>query len=338
MQRGSFKSALQDINSNARYLVTGGAGFIGSNIVKELAQQRKFVRVLDNCSTGRLSNLSGFMDHVEFINEDIRELSAVREAMRGIDYVLHQAALPSVGRSIDNPIATNDSNVTGTLNVLVAAREVGVKRLVYAGSSSVYGNTQVLPKREDMPAKPISPYAVSKYTGEQYCRIFFEVYGLETVVLRYFNVFGPRQTPNSQYAAVIPIFISSFLNDSPPTIFGDGEQSRDFTFVENVVQANLLACQADGAAGEVFNIACGKRITVNRLVSMIKELIGSKVESRYTQERKGDVKHSLADISKAQKILGYEPLVDLEIGLERTIKWFSAKLWEADQAIAAARL
>lgn len=311
---------------NAKYLVIGGAGFIGSNIVQALVRQGKAVRVFDNCATGKLSNLKGVLDKVEFIKGDIRNLSQVGKAVKDIDYVLHQAALPSVARSVEDPIATNEVNVTGTLNVLLAARDANVKRVVYAGSSSAYGNSQSLPKREDMSANPISPYAISKHTGEQYCKVFYKLYGLETVILRYFNVFGQRQHPNSQYAAAIPIFINAFLEDKPPTILGDGEQSRDFTFIENVVQANLLACYAKDAAGEVFNIACGKRTTINSLVQTIKELLGSNIGPIYEQERQGDVRHSQADISKAQKVLGYEPLVDLETGLESTVEWYQLSL------------
>lgn len=318
-------------------LITGGAGFIGSNIAETLVRQGEVVRVLDNCSTGRLSNLDSCIKNIEFIHGDIRDLAQVREAMEGIDYVLHQAAVPSVGRSVDDPITTNESNVTGTLNVLVAARDAGVRRVVYAGSSSSYGNSEILPKREDMPARPISPYAISKYTGEQYCRVFYELYGLETVVLRYFNVFGPRQNPDSQYAAAVPTFINAITDNRQTTIFGDGEQSRDFTFVENVVQANILACHAEGAAGEVFNIACGKRTTINRLVEIIKGILGYDGECVYDQERRGDVRHSLADISKARRILGYEPLVDLETGLERTIGWFKASSIAAEPSGAAIR-
>lgn len=306
------------------YLVTGGAGFIGSNIVSALVRQGKAVRLLDNCATGKLSNLEGILNQIEFIQGDVRDLSIVRETVRDIDYVLHQAALPSVARSVDNPIATNEVNVTGTLNILVAARDAKVKRVVYASSSSAYGNSPVLPKREDMPANPISPYAISKYAGEQYCKVFYTLYGLETIALRYFNVFGPRQSPSSQYAAAIPIFIKAFLEGKPPTIFGEGEQSRDFTFVENVVSANLLACHAEGAAGEIFNIACGKRTTVNDLARAIKNMLGSSVEPVYSKARKGDVRHSLADITKARRILGYEPKVDFEAGLQQTIEWMKS--------------
>ena len=319
------------------YLVTGGTGFIGSNIVEALINQGESVRVLDNCATGKLSNLEGIINQIEFIQGDIRDLSAVREAVKDMDYVLHQAALPSVARSVDVPIATNEVNVTGTLNVLVAAKDEKVKRVVYASSSSAYGNSPILPKREDMPANPISPYAISKYTGEQYCKVFYSLYDLETVVLRYFNVFGPRQSPNSQYAAAIPIFIKAFLEGKPPTIFGDGTQSRDFTFIENVVRANLLACHVEEAAGEMFNIACGKRTTINDLARTIKNLftrftdakglrLDSSLEPIYRPARKGDVRHSLASIQKARDILGYEPEVDLQEGLRKTIEWFKRNI------------
>ena len=311
-----------------RYLVTGGAGFIGSNIVEALVQQGGFVRVFDNLSTGNLSNLEGMNGHIDFIHSDIRDLPLIRAAVKDIDYIFHSAALSSVGWSIDDPIATNEVNITGTLNILIAAKDAGVKRVVYASSASVYGNSPKLPKEEDMPANPISPYAISKYTGEQYCRAFFKLYGLETVVFRYFNVFGKRQNSNSQYSAAIPIFIESLLEGKPSIIYGDGEQSRDFVFIEDVVRANLLACHAKNAPGEVFNIACGEHTTINSLVRMIKELIGSDIKPLYEEERKGDVRHSQADISKARRILGYEPKVDLGTGLERTIKWFKARLFQ----------
>ncbi len=279
-----------------KYLVTGGAGFIGSNIVDALVRQGEFVRVMDNCSTGKLSNLEDVSDKVHFVRGDIQDLALVREAVKDIDYVIHQAALSSVQWSVDDPIYTSQVNSKGTLNVLVAAKDADVKRVVYACSASVYGNGAVLPKREDMPAGPVSPYAISKYAGEQYCRAFYELRGLETVALRYFNVFGKRQNPESQYAAAIPIFINSFLEDRQFTIFGDGEQSRDFVSVEDVVRANLLACHADGAAGQVFNIASGNSTTINSLVRMIKRLVGSNMEPVYGQERVGDVRHSQADI------------------------------------------
>ena len=316
------------------YLVTGGAGFIGSHIVETLinrneadcfttfatASEKTMVRVLDNCATGKMVNLSGCLDYIEFIHGDIRELSVVREAVKNIDYVLHQAALPSVPRSIKDPIATHEVNATGTLNVLVAARDANVKRVVYASSSSVYGDTPILPKKEDMPVNPISPYAIAKYAGEQYCKAFFPLYGLETIALRYFNVFGPRQDPNSQYAAVIPKFISAYISGESPTIYGDGEQSRDFTYVENVVQANLLACHAKDAAGQVFNIACGRCTTINNLAKEIKSLLKSPVEFIYRPPREGEVQHSVADIQKAREFLGYEPKVFLEEGLQKIIQ------------------
>jgi len=308
------------------YLITGGAGFIGSNIAIELIKENHSVRILDNLATARLENLDGYHDNIEFVSGDLRDLSIVRKAVEGVEYILHQGALPSVARSIENPIASNETNITGTLNVLVAAKDAGVKRVVYASSSSVYGNTLKLPKREDMPANPISPYAISKYTGEQYCKVFMLIYGLETVALRYFNVFGPRQNPASQYAAVIPIFINAVLNGKPITIHGDGEQTRDFTYVENVIQANLLACHIEDIAGKIFNIACGQRISINQLSQTIKTLMGAPNHPViYTGARPGDVKHSLADISKAKSILGYEPKVKLEEGIEKTLVYMTGK-------------
>jgi len=308
----------------SKYLVTGGAGFIGSHIVESLVEQNAYVRVLDNCSTGDLANLKGFLEEIEFIHGDIRDLSVVRKAIEDMDYVIHQAALGSVAESIQNPIMTNDVNVTGTLNILVAARDAEVKRVIYASSCSVYGNSAVLPKREDMPVNPISPYAIAKYTGEQYCRAFFQLYGLKTVVLRYFNVFGARQNPNSQYAAAIPAFICAYLSGKPPTIYGTGEQSRDFVFVDDVVWANLLACHAEGAAGQSLNIASGKSITIDEMARLIRDSTGSRIGPVYASPRNGDVLHSLADISNAQGILGYKPRFDLENGLRKTTEWFQA--------------
>lgn len=308
----------------SKYLVTGGAGFIGSNIAETLVAHGEFVRVLDNLSTGKLQNLAKFEDKIESIEGDIRDLETVRKAVDGMDYVLHQAALPSVPRSIEDPITTNAVNISGTLNVLVAARDAKVKRLVYAASSSAYGDTPTLPKREDMHANPISPYGISKYVGEQYCQLFTELYGLETVCLRYFNIFGPRQDPHSPYSGVISIFMKAFLNDVPPKIDGDGEQSRDFTYVANAVKANLLACRAEGAAGQMFNIACGVRTTINELARQIGQLSGSKIEPVHVAPRPGDVRHSLADISKARKILGYDPKIDLAVGLTKTVDWFKS--------------
>lgn len=303
------------------YLVTGGAGFIGSNTVSRLLEMGETVRVLDNFATGKRHHLFPLNQGVELIEGDIRYLNVVQEAVKGVDYVIHLAALPSVPRSIRTPIESNDVNVSGTLNVLIAARDAGVKRVVYSASSSAYGNTEVLPKVESMVALPLSPYAVNKFAGELYCRVFHQVYNLETVSLRYFNVFGPRQDPMSQYSAVIPKFIGAMLAGKAPVIYGDGEQSRDFTYVENVVSANLLACTAAGASGETINIACGQRVTLNELAGIIGRLVGRDLAPVYETSRTGDVKHSLADISKASRLLGYEPRIGLEEGLRRTVDW-----------------
>jgi len=305
-------------------LITGGAGFIGSNIARSLCKTNK-VRIVDNLLTGRLSNLDGCKEEVEFIECDIRDAKALTQAMKGIDYVLHQAALPSVPRSVAEPGASNDINITGTLNVLIAARDSGVKRVVYAASSSAYGDTPTLPKNESMTPNPLSPYAVTKLTGEYYCKVFHKVYGLETVSLRYFNVFGPRQDPKSQYAAVIPRFIMSIAEGKPPTVYGDGEQTRDFTFVENVIDANVLAMTAKGAAGEVFNIACGERFSLNNLVERLNGIMETDLEPIYEKTRTGDIKHSLADISKASKILRYKPRLGFGEGLKKTVDWFTKK-------------
>jgi nucleoside-diphosphate-sugar epimerase len=302
-------------------LVTGGAGFIGSSLVRELLREGKKVRVIDNLSTGNISNLKDVLSRIEFLERDIQDLDAVQEACKSITYVFHQAAIPSVPRSIENPIEFNQSNVDGTLNVLVAARDKGVKRVVYAGSSSVYGDTPTLPKKEDMRPNPLSPYALTKLAGEYYCKVFSDVYGLETVTTRYFNVFGPRQNPGSPYAAVIPKFIDAFLKEEKPVIFGDGEQTRDFTFVHNVIYANLLCSRAKKTKGEVINIATSSRISLNELIKILKEITGKDIDPIYTDPRKGDIKHSLADISKAEKMIGYRPLVDLREGLIQTIQW-----------------
>ncbi|HEY68191.1 MAG TPA: SDR family oxidoreductase [Thermoflexia bacterium] len=304
------------------YLVTGGAGFIGSHIVEELVRRRERVRVLDNFSTGRRENLAPFLEHVELVEGDLRDLSTVRRVAEGVDYILHQAALPSVPRSIADPLTSNDSNVTGTLHLLIAARDAGVKRVVYASSSSVYGDNPTLPKREDMSPAPKSPYAVSKLAGEYYCRVFAQAYGLETVCLRYFNVFGPRQDPASQYAAVIPKFITALLRDEPPTIYGDGHQSRDFTYVSNVVRANLLAATAPDVSGRVFNVACGERYTVLDLVAVLTEILGTHITPVHTAPRPGDVRHSLADITAAREALGYRVEVNFHEGLRRTVAWY----------------
>ena len=307
----------------ATYLITGGAGFIGSNVARTLLAQQHQVRVFDNFLTGKRENLTDILSEITLIEEDLRHFDAVRKAAAGVDYILHIGALPSVPRSVADPILSNDININGTLHVLEAARQQGVKRVVFSSSSSVYGDTPTLPKQEDMPLNPLSPYATHKATGELYCRVYHNIYGLETVCLRYFNVFGPRQDPNSQYAAVIPRFITTLHSGGQPTIYGDGEQSRDFTFVENVVAANIAASTAPNAAGEVINIACGARITVNELAQKIGVMLGKKAAPQYLPGRAGDVKHSLADISKAQRLLNLSNLVELETGLQRTIEWFT---------------
>jgi UDP-glucose 4-epimerase len=309
------------------YLVTGGAGFIGSNLVERLVAQGERVRVLDNFSTGTYANLSPWLDRIELIAGDIRDPETVCRAMAGVAYVLHQAALPSVPRSVADPMASHEANVTGTLNVLMAARHAGVNRVVYASSSSVYGNSPELPKREEMPTNPLSPYAVSKLAGENYCRAFYQVYGLETVCLRYFNVFGPRQDPNSQYAAVIPKFVTAMLDGGQPVIYGDGTQSRDFTYVDNVVAANLLACRAPagGVAGEAFNVACGERTTLLELVAGLERALGKEATPEFAPPRPGDVKHSLAAIDRARERLGYRPRVSFERGLAHTVAFFQSR-------------
>ena len=308
----------------AKVLVTGGAGFIGSNLTEALLQRGHSVRVLDDFSTGKRENLvfdKGYPS-LEIIEGDIRGLSTCQMAVHGMEYVFHQGALPSVQRSVEDPETSNAVNVGGTLNILVAAREKGVKRVMYAASSSVYGDTPTLPKHEEMPPNPLSPYALQKYVGEQYCRLFYELYGLETISLRYFNIFGPRQDPNSLYSAVIPKFIDALLQGRPLIIFGDGEQSRDFTYIENVVQANLLAMSADHLHGEAVNIACGKRISLNQLLGVLKKILESKQSPIYQEPRKGDVKHSLADIRRGKKIIDYEPKVGIEAGLKKTVDFF----------------
>ena len=310
----------QTLSEMSIYLVTGGAGFIGSNIAERLVRLGRTVRVLDNFSTGKRENLSAFWDRIEVLEGDIADLSMCKRAVLGVKYVLHQAALPSVPRSVKDPIATNNANVVGTLNMLQVAREAGVKRFVYASSSSVYGDSEVLPKLETMAPAPLSPYAVSKLAGEYYCRVFFQLFGLETVSLRYFNVFGPRQDPTSHYAAVVPKFVAALLQGEAPQIYGDGEQTRDFTFVENVVDANLAGTEAPNCAGSVFNIACGTRITVNRLAELLGEYIGVRVPAVHIDRRPGDVMHSLADIGAARDGLGYEARIGVEDGLRTYCK------------------
>jgi nucleoside-diphosphate-sugar epimerase len=303
-------------------LVTGGGGFIGSHLATRLLELGHDVRILDNFATGRRSNIDAIDGHAELVEGDIQSYERAHTAVRGCEVVLHQAALPSVPRSIQDPLTTNATNVIGTLNVLLAARDAGVRRVVYASSSSVYGSNPALPKREDMPAVPISPYASGKLAAEGYCRSFGVAYGLETVALRYFNVFGPRQDPRSQYAAVIPNFITALLARTAPTIFGDGEQSRDFTFVENVVNANLLAIDAPGASGRVYNVACGVEYTLNELVGELQRLIGTDVEPVHAPARQGEVRRSLADLSRAAADLAYVPTVDLREGLRRTVEHY----------------
>ncbi len=309
-----------------KYLVTGGAGFIGSNLTEALLQRSDEVVVLDNFSTGLRHNLNSFSqfgDRFKLIEGDLRDLDTCREACKGVDYVLHQGALGSVPRSIAHPLTTNDNNVSGTLNIFIAARDEGVKRVVFASSSSVYGNSKQLPKVETMIPAPISPYAATKNICEMYGRIFYELYGIEIIALRYFNVFGRRQDPNSAYAAVIPLFVKALLRGQRPTIFGDGLQSRDFSYVDNVIEANILAARApDEACGKVFNIACGQRTALIDLYHKICDLLDIRIEPEFAPDRPGDVKHSLADISLAKKYLGYEAKYDVFTGLELAIDWY----------------
>jgi len=302
-----------------KYLVTGGAGFIGSHIVSRLVNDGAQVRVIDNLSTGRIERIGHLLSAIEFVDGDLANESTAREAVDGIDFVVHQAAIPSVQRSLLDPIATNRANVVGTLNLLESCRRVGVRRFVYAASSSAYGNTEVLPKHEDMAPNPMSPYALQKYVGEQYCKLYFELYGLETISLRYFNVFGPGQDPHSEYSAVIPKFINCLLNKQPIRIYGDGEQSRDFTFIENVVEANMLALNAADVGGQMCNVGCGERISLNRLVGLIEGEMGVSARVTRVEPRLGDVRHSLADVSRARALLSYHPKIGVEEGLRRTI-------------------
>jgi nucleoside-diphosphate-sugar epimerase len=305
-----------------RVLVTGGGGFIGSHLVSRLAAEGYEVRVLDNFATGRRENLTDLDSDVELVEGDLQSYERVHTAVRACEVVFHQGALPSVPRSVQDPLTTNAVNVVGTLNVLLASRDSGVRRIVFASSSSVYGATPELPKREDLPVAPISPYAVTKLAGESYCRSFSEVYGLETVTLRCFNVFGPRQDPLSQYAAVIPRFIEAGLGGAELTIYGDGEQSRDFTYIDNVIEANILAMRPASAAGQVFNAAGGERITLNRLVKELGAIMGTELAARHIAPRAGEVRHSLADLSRAAEGLGYKPTVSFAEGLARAVAYF----------------
>ena len=308
----------------ATYLVTGAAGFIGSALVRALLQRGERVRALDNFKTGKRENLAEVIADIDFHEVDLADLDALTRACSGVDYVLHQAAIPSVPKSIADPLSSHRANIDGTMHMLLAAREAGVKRFVYAASSSAYGNTPTLPKREDMKPNPISPYAVQKLAGELYAAAFHRVYGMETVALRYFNVFGPRQDATSQYSGVLSKFITSMLAGKAPTIFGDGEQSRDFTYVDNVVLANLLASQAPGekVAGRMFNIATGVRYSLKQVFETLKTIVEFEGEAIYDSDRVGDVKHSLADISAAREALGYEPIVAFEEGLRKTVEWY----------------
>ncbi len=312
----------------SHFLVTGGAGFIGSHLAEALAGQGHRVRVADAFITGKRSNL----DHVpgvEILEGNLADIGFARQAVAGVDFVLHQAAIPSVPLSVADPLTSHRSNVDGTLNVLVAARDAGVRRLVFAGSSSAYGNTPTLPKHEEMPADPLSPYALQKVVGEQYLQMFTRLYGLETVSLRYFNVFGPRQDPSSAYSGVISVFATALLDGRAPTIYGDGEQTRDFTYVSDVVDGVLRACQAPQASGEVINLATGGRISLNLLFETMARLVGSKAKPLYAEERAGDVRDSQADITKARRLLGFEPRVPPEEGLRRTVEWYHTSRGEA---------
>jgi nucleoside-diphosphate-sugar epimerase len=309
-----------------KFLVTGGAGFIGSNICKELISQGCFVRVVDNLLTGKKSNLASVIDKIDFIQADMGDAEVAQSAMKDIDVVLHQGALPSVPRSVDDPALTHRHCVDATFTLLLAARDAGVKRFVYAASSSAYGDTPRLPKVETMTPMPLSPYAAAKLVGEYYCSVFYEVFGLETISLRYFNVFGPHQDPASQYAAAIPAFVTAILKDKPPTIYGDGEQSRDFTYIDNVVEANLLAARAKQTKGEVINVACGEAVTVNAIIALINDLVGKNIKPNYTDPRPGDVKHSLADITLAEKLISYKTKVPFKQGLQKAIEWYRENL------------
>jgi nucleoside-diphosphate-sugar epimerase len=309
-----------------KFLVTGGAGFIGSNICKKLVSQGCFVRVVDNLLTGKKSNLAAIADKIEFIEADMGDEKIARTCMESIDFCLHQGALPSVPRSVDDPAATHRHCLDATFTLLLAGRDAGIKRFVYASSSSVYGNAPTLPKVESMPPQPLSPYAAAKLAGEYYAEVFYKVFGIETISLRYFNVFGPHQDPTSQYAAAIPAFVTAILKNKPPIVYGDGLQSRDFTYVDNIVDANLLAARVAHTAGEVVNIACGQAVTVNEVIDLINELLGKDIKPVYDAPRPGDVKHSLADITIAKKLIGFKPKISFRQGLEKAIEWYRDNL------------
>jgi len=308
-----------------KFLITGGAGFIGSNIAAHLVEKGERVRILDNFSSGSRENIKGLSDSVEVIDGDVRDYWTVVKTVDDIDYVLHQAALPSVPRSVQNPLTSNAVNIDGTLNVLEAAKNAGVKKLVFASSSSVYGESEELPKHEEMSPSPLSPYAVTKLTCEYYCKVYWELYRFPTVSLRYFNIFGPNQDPASEYAAVVPKFITALLEGQPPTVYGDGEQSRDFTYIDNCVQANILAATSDKVVGTNFNVACGGQFTLNELLDKLRTIIGVQIKAEYNPPRQGDIRHSFASIDKLAKF-GYRPSIGFEEGLYKTVEFFRSKL------------
>ena len=314
----------------AMYLVTGGAGFIGSHIVHELVRRGEAVRVLDNLSTGRIANLAQVSGRIAFHEVDICKPGVISQPFTRVEYVIHLAALPSVVRSVEDPLTSNAVNLTGTLNVLLAAREAGVKRLVFAASAAAYGDNPTLPRVETLTPNPLSPYALAKLAGEYYCRIFTRIYGLQTVALRFFNIFGPRQDPNSPYTGVLSKFVAAYQRGDTPVIFGDGQQSRDFTYVDNVVDAVLRACTAPAAVGKVINVGVGRSYTLNETIALFNGIFGRQVIPRYDPPRKGDVLHSLADISLARQALGYEPRVGFEEGLRRTVQWYRAEVNQSD--------
>ncbi len=309
-----------------KYLVTGGAGFIGSNICRRLVSEGCYVRVVDNLITGKRQNLSDISEQIDFVEADMGDPAVASAVMKDIDVVLHQGAVPSVPKSVEDPAATHKHCVDATFTLLMAARDAKIKRFVYAASSSAYGDSPALPKAETMPTDPLSPYAVAKLVGEYYCRVFYTVFGLQTISLRYFNVFGPYQDPTSQYAAAIPAFVTSVLRGVSPIIYGDGEQSRDFTYIDNVVEANVLAARAQATQGEVVNIACAERITINAVIKWINEILHTSVPPEYAPSRAGDVKHSLADIRLAERVIGYKPIIGFRDGLVKAIDWYRSNL------------